>query len=64
MDSNDNNTIYVLLFFLLNKEMQICITRSPVDSENLFSYLHSLVISHPCLINKSEGPPEVEIERT
>ena len=64
MDSNDNNTLYVLLFFLLNKEMQICITKSPVDSENLFSYLHSLAISQPCLVNKSEGAPEVEIERT
>ena len=42
MDANKNNTpfvafMFLFLFFLLNKELQVFIKKSPVDSENLFS---------------------------
>lgn len=66
MDANKNNTpfvafMFLFLFFLLNKELQVFIKKSPVDSENLFSpskVLWSLIHF------KSKGPPVVEKEWT
>lgn len=51
MDANKNNTpfvafMFLFLFFLLNKELQVFIKKSPVDWKFIQSS-QSLVISHP-----------------